>query len=92
MTSAFHPLRDSLACSTHTVMDAWSANTNTAGLNRVTIENDGAGWYAFGFEDDAPSAPQWDYWFESLAEAKEFCFERWGVPMTSWVATDERHA
>ena len=73
-------------------MEAFGSRTNTAGLDRVIIENQGAGWYAFGFEDPAPSVPQWDYWFESAEVAKEFCLDRWGVPAASWAPTDERHA
>ncbi len=46
--------------------------------------------YAFAFERPDSPFPEWDYFLESLSEAKEFCLERWGVPLESWEASAER--
>ena len=73
-------------------MSALVSIANTAGLNRVIIEDDGSGYYAFGFEAPAPSLPDCDYWFETAEDAKQFCLVRWGVKSETWVKTDERHA
>ena len=73
-------------------MGAIVSAKNTAGLDRVVIEEEEGGCYAFGFEAPAPSKPEWDYWFETKVDAEQFCLMRWGVPSDTWAETDERHA
>ena len=73
-------------------MGAIVSSTNTAGLDRVVIEEDDGGYFAFGFEAPAPSMPEWDCWFETTIDAKQFCLVRWGVPSDAWAESDERHA
>ena len=73
-------------------MGAFLSATNTAGLDRVIIEDEEGGSFAFGFITSRPSIPEWDYWFQTKVEARQFCLVHWGVPLDTWAETDERHA
>jgi hypothetical protein len=68
---------------------SYCAKTNTQGLDRVVLQED-SGVYAFAFERPDSLFPEWDYLLDTLAEAKEFCMERWGVPLDSWEPSSER--
>lgn len=70
-------------------MPSFVSRNNTLGFDRVVLEED-VGVYAFAFVHHDSSWPQWDYFLGTLTEAKEFCLERWGVPVTSWTPTDEQ--
>jgi hypothetical protein len=72
-------------------MDGIVSQTNSAGLDRVIIEGDEGGFFAFGFARPAPSIPDWDYWFDTRHNAQQFCLEHWGVPSDTWSETSERH-
>ena len=90
--SIYDPVADIQRVRQPRSMGALVSTANTAGLNRVIIEDDGGGCNAFGFEAPAPSLPEWDYWFEAADDAKQFCSMRWGVHPDTWTETDERHA
>jgi hypothetical protein len=72
-------------------VSALVAISNGAGLNRVVLQEDEAGGvYAFAFEREDSSFPEWDYLLEGWAAAKDFCRERWGVDPSTWEPTNER--
>ena len=51
---------------------------------RFKIEEDEtAGFYVFRFEGDSNRSTH-DYLQDSLAAAKEFALEEWGVPQAAW--------
>ena len=71
-------------------MSAFVSSKNEAGLCRVVLsELKAEGVYAFGFESADSPGPEWDYLQDTLDDAKEFCLERWGVPLDSWAPTTE---
>ncbi len=62
---------------------------NSCGFDRVVLEEDGGWVYAFAFQLSGPSFPDLDYLLETWEEAKQFCLEKWGVPLDGWEPTDE---
>ena len=71
-------------------MAALCSRTNIVGFDRIILQkSDPSGVYAFAFEQTSSPLPEWDYFLEDWDQAKGFCAERWGVPLDSWVATDE---
>lgn len=64
------------------------SSTNSAGFNRIELEDAPEGTYIFVYERPGSEYPERDYLQDSLAIAQECCRDDFGVPLSSWSPVD----
>ena len=66
-------------------MSAWISTENTAGFDRIIIEEDSdVGFYIYVYATPESRSPERDHLQDSFAMAKYACTDDYGVPATSW--------